>query len=72
MLKAKTERGALQRVKARKFCAHWLITKRVLRSLLRKRLVVPCGFYSVCLPENKPTLPIAISYHHPERTFDEH
>ncbi len=64
------EKKALRLVRRRKFCAHWLIPKRLLRELLRKRLVVPCGFYSVCLPENRPTFPVAIDYADPEKAFD--
>ena len=64
------EAKALALVRRRKFCAYWLIPKRVLRSLLRKRLIVPSGFYSVCLPEHQATFPVKIEYAHPERCFD--
>lgn len=60
---------ALRLIRRRKFCAHWLVHKGTLRALLRRRLIVPCGFYSVCLPENLGwTL---LSYAHPEKAFDE-
>ena len=59
---------ALRKIKRRKFCAHWLIPKATLRALLRRRLIVPCGFYSVCLPGDQGwTL---ISYAEPEKAFD--
>lgn len=61
-----TEAEAIELVRSRKFCAHWLIPKRLLRSLLRKRLVVPSGFYSVCLPRDQATFPVKIEYAHPE------
>jgi len=66
----RNEAVVLRMVERKKFCAHWLIPKRVLRSLLKKRLLVPCGFYSVCLPENQPTFPVAIAYAEPEKAFD--
>lgn len=60
-------RRAMRKIKRRRFCAHWLIHKSTLRALLRRRLVIPCGWYSVCLPEDRPwTL---ISYAHPEKAF---
>jgi hypothetical protein len=58
----------MRKIKRLKFCAHWLIPKRTLRSLLRQRLIVPCGFYSVCLPQDQGwTL---VSFAHPETAFD--
>lgn len=66
----KAQTKALRLVKRRKFCAYWLIPKQTLRALLRKRLIVPCGFYSVCIPENQPTFPVKISYSEPEKAFD--
>lgn len=61
-------RRALRRIKRNKFCAHWLIHKATLRALLNRRLIVPCGFYSVCLPEDQGwTL---VWYAHPETAFD--
>lgn len=61
-------RKALRKVKRRKFCAHWLIPKVTLRALLRRRLIVPCGFYSVCLPSHLGwTL---VSFAEPERAFE--
>jgi hypothetical protein len=69
MVTLKEVRKALEMVKRRKFCAHWLIKKPLLRQLLKQRLVVPCGFYSVCLPEDKPTFPISIEYAEPEKAF---
>jgi len=58
---------ALRLIKRRKFCAYWLIHKSTLRALLRRRLVVPCGFYSVCCPEDQGwTL---VSYANPETAF---
>ena len=59
---------ALRLVKRRRFCAYWLIPKLTLRALLKRRLIVPCGFYSVCLPDE----PIwtMISYAEPEKAFD--
>lgn len=65
-----TQAKAMRLVKRRKFCAHWLIPKRTLRALLRKRLIVPSGFYSVCLPEHQATFPVKISYAQPEKAFD--
>lgn len=59
---------AMRKVKRRKFCAHWLIPKNTLRALLRRRLVVPCGFYSVCEPQHQPWL--HVSYAEPEKAFD--
>lgn len=61
---------ALRKVARRRHCAHWLIPKNTLRALLRRRLVVPCGFYSVCLPSDRPTFPVAIFYANPETAFD--
>ena len=60
---------AMRKIKRRKFCAHWLINKNTLRALLRRRAVVPCGFYSVCLPRDQGwTL---VTFAHPERAFDD-
>jgi hypothetical protein len=59
---------ALRKVKRHRFCAHWLISKVTIRALLRRRLIVPCGFYSVCLPET-PRWSL-VSYAEPERAFD--
>lgn len=62
-------RRALRKVKRRRFCAYWLIRRPTLKALLRRRLVVPCGFYSVCLPKDQGwTL---VSFSHPENAFDE-
>lgn len=63
-----TMKRALTLVKRRKFCAHWLIHRGTLRALLRRRLVVPSGFYSVCLPEDRGWS--LISYANPETAFD--
>ena len=68
---SESQTKALRLVKDRRYCAYWLIPKRTLRALLRKRLIVPCGFYSVCLPEHQATFPVKISYANPERAFDE-
>lgn len=61
-------KAALTKVRKRKFCAHWLIHKATLRALLKRRLVVPCGFYSVCLPENSPWS--LVYFPQPEKAFD--
>ena len=69
-----TMKRALKLVKRRRYCAHWLIHKSTLKALLRRRLVVPCGFYSVCLPERfrltggtKVTLSNGVRYLSPGR-----
>lgn len=67
---SKAQAKALRLVRRRKFCAYWLIPKQTLRALLRARLIVPCGFYSVCLPEHRPTFPVAIGFDTPETAFD--
>jgi cell division FtsZ-interacting protein ZapD len=59
---------ALRKVDSRKFCAHWLIPKNTLRALLRRRIIVPCGFYSVCRPSNQAWL--HVTYDEPEKAFD--
>ena len=59
---------AIAKVRRRVHCAHWLIHKSTLRALLRRGLIVPCGFYSVCIPENRGWS--LVSYAHPEKAFD--
>ena len=59
---------ALRKIKRRKHCAHWLIHKSTLRALLRRRLIVPCGFYSVCVPADQGWTMVAIT--NPETAFD--
>lgn len=61
---------ALRKVKRRKFCAHWLLHKSTMKALLRRCLIVPCGWYSVCLPEDRPCI-LEVSYAKPEEAFDE-
>lgn len=69
MTQSEAENSALHLVKRRRFCAHWLLDKAVLKSLLKKRLIVPCGFYSVCLADTpRWTL---VSYANPETAFDD-
>lgn len=61
-------KAALRLIRRRRFCANWLIHKATLKALLRRRLIVPCGFYSVCIPENQGWS--LVHYVTPETAFD--
>lgn len=37
---------AMRKIRRRKYCAGWLIHPQTLRSLLKRRLIYQCGFYS--------------------------